>query len=175
MTDEILSVVLEREHHEIDRGIEAFIEQLDGGGLQPEPLNAAMEALRRHIYLEETFLFPPVREAGLVMPIFVMLREHGELWRTLDVLADLLVDGANSEQLRDTCRQLLGHLEQHNSKEEPVIYPRADTDLPSQVSAELARFIETGRRPDGWVCQQAGPFNPAAASVAALRTRPETS
>ncbi len=156
MTDGVLSVVLEREHHEIDSGITTFIEKLDGGWVQPEPLSAALEALRRHIYLEEIILFPPIREAGLTMPIFVMMREHGELWRTMGALTDLLADGADSEQLRDTCRQLLGQLEQHNSKEEPIIYPHADTDLPAQVSAELARFIETGRTPDGWVCQQAG-------------------
>lgn len=175
MPDETLSVVLEREHHEIDRGIEAFIDKLAGGCVQPEPLSAAVEALRRHIYLEETFLFPPIREAGMVMPILVMLREHGELWRTMGVLADLLADRADSEQLRDTCHQLLAQLEQHNSKEEPIIYPHADTDLPPQVSAELARFIETGRRPDGWICQQAGGFGATAGSVAAPLTRPETS
>lgn len=156
MPDGVLSVVLEREHHEIDSGIEAFIEKLDGGSVWPEPLRAALEALRRHIYLEETFLFPPIREAGMLMPIFVMMREHGEMWRTMGALTDLLVDRADSEQLRDTSHRLLAQLEQHNSKEEPIIYPHVDTDLPAQVSAELARFIETGRRPDGWVCQQAG-------------------
>jgi iron-sulfur cluster repair protein YtfE (RIC family) len=155
MPDEVLSVVLEREHHEIDSGIAAFIEKLDGGGVQPELLSVALEALRRHIYLEETILFPPIREAGMTMPIFVMMREHGELWRTMDVLADLLVDRTDNEQLRDACRRLLGQLEQHNSKEEPIIYPHADTDLPAAVRAELARFIEAGRIPDGWVCQQA--------------------
>ena len=92
MPDGLLSVVLQREHHEIDSAIAAFIEKLDGGGVQPEPLSAALEALRRHIYLEETILFPPIREAGMVMPIFVMMREHGELWRTMGALTDLIVD-----------------------------------------------------------------------------------
>lgn len=156
MTDGILSIVLEREHHEIDSGIETFIEKLDAGCMQPEPLSAVLEALRRHIYLEETFLFPPIREAGMVMPILVMMREHGALWRTMGTLADLLVDRADSEQLRAACRELLGQLEQHNSKEEPIVYPHADTDIPAQVGAELARFIETGRTPDGWVCRHAG-------------------
>ncbi len=156
MPDGHLSVVLTREHHEIDSAIAAFIEKLDGGGVQPEPLSAALEALRRHIYLEETILFPPIREAGLIMPIFVMMREHGELWRTMGVLTDLIVDRPDSQQLRDTCHRLLGQLEQHNAKEEPIVYPHADSDLPAQVSAELARFIESGRIPHGWVCQQAG-------------------
>jgi regulator of cell morphogenesis and NO signaling len=155
MPDGRLSVALQREHHEIDSAIAAFIEKLDGGCVQPEKLSAALEALRRHIYLEETILFPPIREAGMIMPIFVMMREHGELWRTMGALTDLIVDRPDSEQLRDTCHRLLGQLEQHNYKEKPIIYRHADSDLPAQVSAELARFIQIGRIPDGWVCQQA--------------------
>lgn len=150
-----LSAKLTREHHEIDVAIQAFIEKLDCGSMQHELLSETLEALRRHIYLEEVFLFPPLREAGIVMPIFVMMREHGVLWRTMDALADLLANGSDSLRLRDTCTQLLDQLLQHNSKEEPVIYPNADTELPPQTSAELSRFIETGRAPDGWVCQQA--------------------
>ena len=88
-----LSTALKQERDEIDGEIETFIEKLERGSMQPEPLTAALEALRRHIYLEEVFLFPPIREAGIVMPIFVMMREHGELWRTIDALTDLLADG----------------------------------------------------------------------------------
>ena len=156
MPDGVLAALLKREHHEIDRGIAAFIENHNGGCVQPGPLSTSLDALRRHIYLEETFLFPPIREAGMIMPIGVMMREHGELWRTMGALTDLLVDRADYEQVRDTSHRLQGQLEQHNSKEEPIIYPHADTDLPAQVSAEIARFIETGRTPGGWVCQQAG-------------------
>ncbi len=151
-----LSAELTREHREIDDAIETFIEKLDCGSVRHELLTETLEALRRHIYLEEVFLFPPLREARIVMPIFVMMREHGQLWRTMDALTDLLADSNDSRRLRDTCTQLLDQLHQHNSKEEPVIYPNADIDLPLQTSAELTRFIETGRAPDGWVCQQAG-------------------
>ncbi|WP_375481329.1 hemerythrin domain-containing protein [uncultured Mycobacterium sp.] len=146
---------MEREHREIDGGIEAFVEKLDRGSIQPEPLTAALDALRRHIYIEEVFLFPPVRDAGLAMPVFVMLREHGELWQTMDALADLLAAGTDSERLRDACLKLLDQLNRHNSKEEPVIYPHADADLTPQVRAQAVRFIENGRFPKGWVCQQA--------------------
>ncbi len=151
-----LSAALEREHREIDAAIQTFIERLGSGRLRPELLTEALEALRRHIYLEEVFLFPPIRKAGLVMPIFVMMREHGQLWHTMDELTDLLAGGNDTQRLRDACEQLLDQLHQHNSKEEPVIYPNANTDLPPHTSVELARFMETGRTPDGWVCQQAG-------------------
>ncbi len=156
MADQVLSSALEREHCEIDREIETFIQKLDSGSVQTEALTAALETLRRHIYLEETFLFPPIRAAGMVMPIFVMMREHGQLWQTMDTLTHLLAEGDDGRRLEQACRQLLDQLHRHNSKEEPIIYPHADSGLPSHTSAELSRFVQTGRTPEGWVCQQAG-------------------
>ncbi|HEY2878425.1 hypothetical protein [Nocardioides sp.] len=46
-------------------------------------------------------------------------------------------------------------LEQHNSKEEPIIYPRADSALTEEASVELAAFLRSGNLPDGWVCATA--------------------
>jgi hypothetical protein len=66
----------------------------------------------------------------MLMPIFVMMREHGQLWRTMDTLTDLLADGTDTRALGDTCGQLMDQLHQHNSKEEPIISSRADSDLP---------------------------------------------
>jgi regulator of cell morphogenesis and NO signaling len=68
-----LGSALEREHREIDGGIEKFAAGLEAGGMDTEPLLQAMAGLRRHIYLEEEFLFPPLRANGMMMPIFVML------------------------------------------------------------------------------------------------------
>jgi hemerythrin-like domain-containing protein len=155
MADLTLSAALERQHCEIDREIEAFIQRLNRGSVQADVLIAALDMLRRHIYLEETFLFPPIREAGMTMPIFVMMREHGQLWQTMDTLTHLLAEGDDGRLLEQACRELLDQLHRHNSKEEPIIYPHADTDLPPHTSAELDRFIQTGRTPEGWVCQQA--------------------
>ncbi|BBY37965.1 hemerythrin [Mycobacterium mantenii] len=156
MPGEVLSAALMRQHREVNAEIELFIEKLGADGLQPELLTSMLEALRRHIYLEEVFVFPPIRETGIVMPIFVMMREHGQLWRTMETLAPLLADGRDSLRLKDTCNQLLDQLHRHNFKEEPLVYLHADYHLPAPTSAELSRFLVTGCIPDGWVCQQAG-------------------
>lgn len=154
MTDDAISSALTREHDEIDSGIKTFIESLDDGSVRSAAMTSVLDALRRHIYLEEAILFPPIRDAGVVMPIFVMLREHGELWRTMDTLAALLADGADAGILGDTCRHLLDQLAEHNAKEEPIIYPHADVDLPPDTRAELEVFITGGATPQGWVCEQ---------------------
>lgn len=150
-----LSTALTREHREIDTGIERFVADLDRDVLDREPLLSAFDALRRHIYLEEALLFPPIRQAGLVMPVMVMLREHGSLWRLMDSMTEMLVQGdpgAFDDRLRSGCQELLAQLEQHNRKEEPIIYPSADSDLSEEASAELAEFLRSGSLPDGWVC-----------------------
>lgn len=154
MDAETLSVALEREHREIDAGIEQFVASGDGGA-DPAPLLRAMDALRRHIYLEEEFLFPPLREAGMIPPIMVMLREHGELWETMDVLQSSLDNASGDAEMRDTCTELLAQLASHNSKEEPIIYPQADRILSAEATGELRVFLDSGRLPDGWVCERA--------------------
>jgi len=146
-----LAAALEREHREIDSGIEEYA----AGSGDPEPLVRAMAGLRRHIYLEEKFLFPPLRAAGLMMPILVMLREHGDLWRSMDALDALIVEATDRATVVAACRDLLAKLDKHNMKEEPIIYPRADEGLTPEAAEELATFIEAGRMPEGWVCEGA--------------------
>ena len=155
MTEQTLAAVLEREHREIDEGIAAFTAGLAEGKTDAEPLTRAVDALRRHIYLEEEFLFTPLREAGMVPPVFVMLREHGEIWKALDALDAQLATETGDEAVLDTCRQLEALLEAHNSKEEPIIYPKADAVLTAPASEQLHTFIASGRMPEGWVAERA--------------------
>jgi hemerythrin-like domain-containing protein len=150
-----LGAALEREHRDIDGGIEEFIAHSTDGAGDPAPLVRAMTGLRRHIYLEEEFLFPPLKAAGMVMPIFVMLREHGGLWNSMDALESQLKHAATDESVINACRELLALLDAHNSKEEPVIYTQADRILSAEASDELREFLADGCTPEGWTCAQA--------------------
>jgi iron-sulfur cluster repair protein YtfE (RIC family) len=148
---ETLTAALEREHHEIDAGIASFLEGLARGEARTEALEAAVAALRRHIFLEEEFLFPPLREAGLLPPVLVMLREHGAIWRALDSLDAVSAPGEG----RELCEELLALLAAHNAKEEPIIYPQGDLVLADEARRELHSFIDSGQMPHGWACAQA--------------------
>jgi hemerythrin-like domain-containing protein len=151
---ESLAEALEREHQEIDEGIDGFTAASRPDDSEQTALVRAIQALRRHIYLEEEFLFPPLREAGLVAPVAVMLREHGQIWATLDKLQHELDTGADGALAR---ARLLGHqlavqLQHHNLKEERILYPQADTVLPPEAAASLRAFLDTGELPRGWTC-----------------------
>lgn len=151
MQIESLAPALEREHQEIDAGITEFTTA--PGNL--EPLSRAIGALRRHIYLEEEFLFPLLHQAepGLVAPILVILREHAQIWSTLD---DLEAAPGTDAGL-GLCRQLAARLSHHNLKEERVLYPQADHALTPEAAHRLRAFLESGSMPAGWVCIRARP------------------
>ncbi|MFA1539997.1 hemerythrin domain-containing protein [Actinomadura monticuli] len=147
MEIESLAAALEREHQEIDAGIEAFTAE---PGVR-EPLARAVRALRRHIYLEEEFLFPALHAAGLMAPVLVMLREHGEMWATLDVL-----DGEpDADAALTLCRRLAVQLLHHNLKEEKILYPELDRVVPEPQGERLRGFLDSGETPAGWVCLRA--------------------
>ena len=151
METESLAQTLQGEHEEIDAGIAAFT--ASPGDRQP--LTRAIRALRRHIYLEEEFLFPLLCEAepALAAPVFVMLREHAQIWATLDTLEREPAPGTALL----LCRQLTVRLLHHNLKEEKILYPRADDVLPPAVAGRLRAFLGSGELPEGWVCVKARP------------------
>ena len=64
MAEGTLGAALEREHREIDQAIESYISGSTAGENPAEPSVVAIRALRRHIYLEEAFLFPALRDAA---------------------------------------------------------------------------------------------------------------
>lgn len=151
---ETLAAALEREHREIDGGIAEYTATVRGENPHREPLLRAIRALRRHIYLEEAFLFPLLREAeaGLTAPVFVMLREHGQLWQTLDSIEHEPDPSADVAR----CHELTVQLLHHNLKEEKVLYPLTDEVLTDAAAERLRMFLASGKMPDGWVCAKAG-------------------
>jgi regulator of cell morphogenesis and NO signaling len=151
IADVSLAAVLEREHHAIDSGIELLASGSQRGGV--EPLRRAIAVLRRHIYVEEERIFPTLREQGMFGPLLVMLREHGQLWDTIDRIERDLDTGA--PDLAHTCHQLLVQLQHHNVKEERIMYPQADQALEPPEAAELITFLRGGELPTGWTCAQA--------------------
>lgn len=171
-TDSIAAALI-REHRDIDAGIEQFIARLGkAGGVSTEfstggapsdveareaisALLSAFSALRRHIYLEEEFIFPSLSDPSVAMAIMVMYREHGQIWRLMDQAEQLIdANGPSSESL-DVCRSMLAELERHNAKEEPIIYPHTDSDLDPAERARLDEFLTSGAMPSGWVCRDA--------------------
>lgn len=145
------------EHNEIDAGIEKYLADTDSTGdalLRARPLISAMEALRRHIYLEEEIVFPHLPAGPLMMALMVMRKEHGEIWRRMAELSQSFsTESADEERVEQLCQEILALLDRHNSKEEPVIYPHMDADLNGEEQRLIRELLEGATLPEGWVCQ----------------------
>lgn len=150
-----LASALEREHQQIDQGIESFTSRSTAGDALS--LSGAIQALRRHIYLEEEFLFPPLREGApkLSGTVLLMLREHGQLWDVLDQLEREVITDRNGEAALRLCGQLVGQLSPHHLTEEQLLYAQADDLLARPAEVRLRGFLAYARLPEGWACEEA--------------------
>lgn len=148
MAQTTLSELLTQQHRRIDEGLQDII---DGNGSHAA-LADSLRLLYLHIYVEEEFLFPPLEEAGLIFPVFVMKQEHGEMWPYLQQLSAACATETPIPQLQRPALSLFRILQVHNPKEEEVLYAAADRLVAEHGGAELMRTLTAARVPDGWVC-----------------------
>lgn len=156
--------LLERDHRRIDEGLARFAGSLAGPTVDRAAFDDAARALRHHIYIEEAVHFPVVKASGLMAPVLVMLREHGVIWDLLDALDEVLDGGGGGDDpggdddtaARRLWRELATVLDEHNVKEERIVYPAGDEQLPPETAAAIADALVTGETPPGWTCQMAG-------------------
>jgi len=175
-----IAKALIKEHHDIDAGIEQFMARKgelntdthtgevntdtssDTARESANSLLKAFAALRRHIYLEEEFVFPALADPSLAMAIMVMYREHGSIWRLMDQAEEQISNHSTDQaQIIKTCEVMLRELERHNAKEEPIIYPHTDADLTEEQRQRLVQFLDSGEMPAGWICREAQDGGPA--------------
>lgn len=151
MAETPCSQLLANQHRQIDAGIKGIV---DGGG-DAAALAGSLALLRLHLYVEETILFPPLVKSGLTMPVFVMKREHGQMWPLLESLAAASANGAPAGTLHGDCRQLYQLLQMHNPKEESIVYTALDRLQAQHPDDPFAASVASAQLPDGWRCAMA--------------------
>lgn len=148
--------VLESDHRTIDEGFDKFITLATAGTIDAATVAPAIEGLRRHIWVEEETFFPPLRQAGVVGPVMVMLREHGELWAHLDELEELLSKPEPDQAfILEASARITRALAQHNFKEENILYASAARFLDDESIHQIVAENLTAERPRDWVCAMA--------------------
>jgi len=122
----------------------AQIGDLAGCRARFQQFHAAME---RHFQQEEQGLFPAFEEAsGMFMgPTRVMRLEHQQMRETFVEMNNALASG-DLEEFLGQAETLLILMQQHNIKEEQMLYPMCDRALGSAAGAVLdaARNLPAG-------------------------------
>ena len=122
------------DHRECDTlwtRVESAIESKDPAGIAAS-WAAFDTAMRRHFSMEEQVLFPAV-ESAMGMPpdggpTAVMRSEHDQMRGVLDAMNQSLESG-NVQDVLDHGDTLHILVQQHNVKEESVLYPMCDEAL----------------------------------------------
>jgi hemerythrin-like domain-containing protein len=107
------------------------------------------EGMRQHLAAEEEVLFPAfddVMGLGGGGPTQVMRTEHSQMRGVLDQMTEAVARG-DAQELLDQGDTLLMLIQQHNTKEEGVLYPAAERALAGQWPALRERLAHHGGAP----------------------------
>jgi hemerythrin-like domain-containing protein len=140
-----LAAFFEQDHRDCDArwvDVEELLDTLDVDAARVawQKFNAGM---RRHIAMEEEVLFPALESAtsmGGSGPTAVMRMEHQQMRGLLDQIESAMESG-DAEQAMDIGDTLLMLVQQHNIKEEDMLYPMAENVLAGSWD-KLAALLE---------------------------------
>jgi len=102
-----------------------------------------LNSMKRHFAMEEEVLFPAFEhETGMTSgPTEMMRHEHQEMRGLFDQMQAAIAAGDADEYL-GLSETLLVMMQQHNRKEEEILYRMMDQALASEAASLLARFDE---------------------------------
>ncbi len=100
-----------------------------------------IQAMERHFQVEEVDLFPALVQANPATfgPVGVMQREHIQM-RELFAVLRRAVAAADATRGFSTTETLLLVMQQHNMKEENILYPTADHSLGERAGELVQRL-----------------------------------
>jgi hemerythrin superfamily protein len=127
------------DHQETNELIEKLISQSRQSS--NTMLNSIDSMLRRHIFIEETILFPKL-PPEMVEDVQYLEKEHGEVFKVLDSISSCV----DERQLQKLLRELLDLLLEHNSYEESFIYDYYQ----NEEASTLTEFVSP---PKQWKCR----------------------
>lgn len=104
------------------------------------------QALETHLKAEEEILFPAIVESGGPGgPIQVMEYEHAQMRELLSAMNDSVIQ-KDAPGFLGNSETLMMLIQQHNMKEEHMLYPMADSCLAEgaeEVVSQLREFLST--------------------------------
>jgi hemerythrin-like domain-containing protein len=109
-------------------------------------LQAFIEAVEAHFAAEENIIFPRFEAASGMTggPTQMMRHEHVEMRKSFDSMTDAL-DRQDRDDFAGEGETLLIMMQQHNMKEENILYPMCDTHLGREMSTlgpEITRQLK---------------------------------
>ena len=130
-----ISKVFADDHQRCDESFVAVEQAVTGKDWELAEARALkfIDEMEHHFAVEEGQLFPALEQAsgGAAGPIQVMLMEHEQMRNLFKELKDSIAEHSVQDCLGIT-ETLLITMQQHNMKEENILYPMADRTIASE-------------------------------------------
>jgi hemerythrin-like domain-containing protein len=138
-----ISNYMTSDHHRCDElfsQAEAAASGQDWGMIATD-LQVFLDSMRQHFKMEEEVLFPAFEQrTGMSMgPTQVMRMEHVQMRELFDAMADA-VKQQDRDEFLGQAETLLVMMQQHNMKEEQMLYHMADQVLAGEMEEVLQRM-----------------------------------
>ena len=136
------------DHHRCDELFAAAEAAVEGGDWSSAMVahRRFIEGMQHHFAMEEEVLFPAFEEAsGSTMGPTVVMRHEHEQMRQLFGEMDQAVEEQQADDYLGASETLLILMQQHNAKEEQILYPMTDQMLEAQQSGLLAKMQGIGK------------------------------
>ena len=106
-----------------------------------ESIKSFLNEMERHFQMEETVLFPTFEEISGIRqgPTQVMRMEHQQMRNLLARMSEALSSG-DREEILEVGETMMILMQQHNVKEEGILYPMADQHLASYREELIERM-----------------------------------
>ena len=135
-----------QDHRECDAQWAAVEQAVDSGDGAAEAFQRFERAMQRHLAMEEDVLFPALEQATGMQggPTQVMRHEHSQMRAVLDQMR-AAAEAGDFDAVVDHGDTLLMLIQQHNMKEEGVLYPLAERALSGswqQLATRLAEYAK---------------------------------
>jgi hemerythrin-like domain-containing protein len=131
------------DHRRCDDCFAAVEQAIDSGAWERAGISFSRfrEAVLRHLAVEESVLFPAfeARTGMRAGPTEVMRGEHAQM-RELIAAAEVSLLNKDAEDYSGNAETLLIMTQQHNMKEENILYPMCDQHLAEQLEALLPQL-----------------------------------
>ena len=102
--------------------------------------NTFRDDMAHHFKMEEEVLFPTLKSAGgPAGPVHVMLMEHAQIKELLKQMSEAVAQ-KNVQSYGGLSETLLIMMQQHNHKEENILYGMADNILANECASVLGRM-----------------------------------
>lgn len=142
-----ISNYMTSDHHRCDElfsQAEAAASGQDWGTIAAD-LQVFLDAMRHHFRMEEDVLFPAFEQrTGMSMgPTQVMRMEHVQMRELFDAMADA-VKQQDRDEFLGQAETLLVMMQQHNMKEEQMLYRMIDQEIASEMEEVLQQMRNVG-------------------------------